>query len=232
MSRTQTAEQLVNRIRELGEIRATYVTNASLVAEINQSRLELLGKLVDAGAADYFETTVNVNVVSGTASYQLPTNHFSTLGVDVMLSDGSYFAMDRYNMQDRNLLSDDDVYQREDVKYRLRGDYITFSPTPDWTETNGIRHVYVSVPTDINASNALSGQNVEGFWGWEDYIVYDCLVKFIGGKEEGDATQWEKMLMKTSDRIDEMKNNRDRANPDTIANVDYEFRRARRVKSV
>lgn len=226
MARTVTSGQLMARIRELGEIRASYVTNSALLQEINQSRLELLEKLVDVGAGDYFETSQQINVVADTAEYALPTNYFSTLGVSVLLDSGEYSNVDRYNLQDRNILSNEDVYDRESIRYRIRGDNIVFAPTPDWTATNGIVHVYVAYPADLNTS--LTNETIDGFWGWEDYIVYDCLVKFIGGKEEGDATQWEKMLGKVNARIDQMKERRDRGNPDTIANVDIGLRHHRR----
>ena len=224
--RTVTTGDLIDRIRNLGEIRATYVTNAVMVQEINQSRLDLYEKLLDAGSVDYFETTQNVNVVTNTASYDLPDRYHTTLGVDVLMDDGDYDTLERYSLQDRNLYSDSLSYSREDTRYRIRGDYITLYPTPSWTETSGIRHFYVATPTDLNTS--LTNETIDGFWGWEDYIVMDCLVKFIGGKEEGDATQWEKERAKTESRIERMKRKRDRGNVDTVVNVDWEFRKKQR----
>lgn len=227
MARTKTTGQLIDRIRNLGEIRSTYVTNAVLVDEIDQSRLELFGKLVEVGACDYFETEQMINVVADTASYNVESNYFSTLSVAVLLDNGDYHTLQRYNMQDRNLLSDHDVTpSREDYRYRIHADTIRLMPTPDYSETNGIQHIYVSVPSPLN--NAVTNETIDGFWGWEDYIVYDCLVKFIGGKEEGDASVWQQMLAKTDARINALRHRRDSASPDTIVNVDYAYRHNRR----
>lgn len=227
MSRTKTTGNLIDRIRELGEIRATYVTNAALITEIDQSRLELLGKLVEVGACDYFETEQMINVVADTATYNVADNYFSTLAVSVLLDNGDYQPMQRYTMQDQHLLSDTDATsEREEYRYRIHGNEIRVNPTPDYSLTNGIQHLYVAVPSSLNTS--LTNETIDGFWGWEDYIVYDCLVKFIGGKEEGDASIWQQMLAKTDARIDALKNRRDSANPDTIANVDYDYRHKRR----
>jgi len=229
--RTVTTGDLITRIRNLGEIRATYVTNSVLVQEINQSRLDLYEKLLDAGACDYFESSANVNVVTNTASYDLPDRYHTTLGVDVLLDGGDYATLDRYNFQDRNLYSNSVTTQnygtyREDTHYRVRGDFITFYPTPQWTQTNGIKHIYVAVPADLNTASTV--ETIDGFYGWEDYIVMDCLVKFIGGKEEGDAQQWMQERSKVESRIERMKRKRDRGGVDTIANLDREHRRYRR----
>lgn len=219
MARTKTTGDLITRIRDLGEIRATYVTNATLINEIDQSRLELLGKLVDVGACDYFESTQMINVVADTAAYNTAGDCFSTLGVDIKLEDGDYYTLSRYNLADRNIDDDSESLRREEYRYRVRGNQIVLSPTPDFSETNGIRHYYVAVPDSLNTS--LTNETIDGFWGWEDYIVYDCLVKFIGGKEEGDASIWQQLLAKTDARIDALKNRRDSAGPDTIVNVDF-----------
>lgn len=235
MARNKTTGQLITRIRELGEIRATYTTNAAIVDEIDQSRLELIEKLVSASASDYFEDEQLIDVVSGTSSYALPTGtpgeeYFQTLGVDIKLDNGDYAAIERYSFQDRNVY--DSTFTsyikpfRENYMYRIRGDNLVISPTPDYAETSGIRHIYVSTPAPLD--NTVTNENVDGIHGWEDYIVYDCLVKFIGGKEEGDATEWRQMLGKANARIDKLKNRRDRANADTVSNVDYPFRRRRR----
>jgi hypothetical protein len=193
-----------------------------MIDEINQSRLELLEKLVNVGSADYFETTQSINVVSGNSDYSVASNYFTTLGVDLKLTNGEYIPLERYNLQDRHLLSNSVTHDREHTRYRIRGENLTLSPTPSWSETNGIKHIYVAVPSDLSYTN--TSETCDGFWGWEDYIVYDVLVKLIGGKEEGDATEWMQLLGKANQRIEDTAGKRDRANADTIANVDYEYR--------
>jgi phosphosulfolactate phosphohydrolase-like enzyme len=210
MARNVNGTVLINRIRELGEIRSAYVNDAAMLTEINQSRLELFDKLITVGAGDYAESTQLVNVVSGTASYSLPDDYYKTIAVDINSTDGNWCDVSRYSLGERNLFSDLDSYNREDVYYRIRGNDITFAPTPNWTETNSVKHSYVAVPADITAATS-----VDGVAGWEDWIVYDCLVKFVGGKEEGDASQWERQLAKLNARIDGLKQ-RDRNEPDRI----------------
>ena len=223
MARTKTTGELMTRIRDLGEIRSSYVTNAMLVREIDQSRLELLDKLIDAGSSDYFESTNYTSIVSGTNTYALPSDHYQTLGMSIKLDNGDYAAMERYSYQDRHVY--DSSYSsyikpfREKYQYRIRGANTILTPTPDFSETNGLLHTYVAVPAALNTASTV--ETIDGFHGYEDYIVYDVLIKFVGGKEEGDDTTWKELLGKCNARIERMKNKRDRANADQVADVEW-----------
>ena len=106
---------------------------------------------------------------------------------------------------------------REWTQYRVRGNNIVFTPEPSWADTSGIRLLYVPVPDELS----IDSDTMDGVSGWEDWIVYKCLIKFIGGKEEGDPAIWMQLLSSTEGRIDELLM-RDRANPDTIRDIDEE----------
>lgn len=183
--------------------------------------MELVDKLVSAGASDYFESTNTQNIVSGTASYALPADFYKMLGVDILTDNNTYVNVARYNFGDRNRYNNDPIaaVERQRVKYRIRGANVVLVPTPQWSETNGLRMIYVSSTHGFDTANTSS--TMDGIMGWEDYIVYDCLVKFIGGKEEGDSSQWMQLLGKVNARIDEMKD-RDRGDPDYVRDVDTE----------
>lgn len=230
MARNVTLYTLRERIRELGEIREAYVTNLALDREIESSRLELFDKLVSSASDDYFESTQNVSVTSGTNEYALPSDYYKTIAVDVMRTDGSYVNIERYNKGERNKYSINTIstVHRECSMYRIRGDNLTIIPTPNWTETNGIMHLYVAAPATILYANGAAKDetnakttNIDGVSGWDDWIVFDCLIKFVGGKEEGDASQWEGLLAKLNNRIEEMKY-RDRGEPDSIRDIEEE----------
>lgn len=170
----------------------------------------------------------------------MPADFYKVLSVDVKTQSGTEYAnMERYSWGERNRLSATSptgVY-RELTKYRIHGDdTIRFKPTPRWTETNSVLLTYVPVPATLlegdgtakDETNAKA-TNVDGVFGWDDWIVYDCLIKFIGGKEESDASEWQGLLAKLNNRIEEMKD-RDRGEPDTVRNVDEERRQALTVR--
>jgi hypothetical protein len=237
MARNVRLHTLRTRIRELGEIRESYVTNVALDREIESSRLELLDKLVSAGAGDYLETSTNISIVAGTDTYALPTNFYVALAVDVKTTTGTNYAtMKRYSWGERNRLEFGAGVDRTDTRYRIHGDNIKFKPTPTWTETNSVLLTYVPVPATLlaNANTAVNAAvaantNVDGVFGWDDWIVYDCLIKFVGGKEEGDASEWQGLLAKLNARIEDMRM-RDRHEPDTVRNVEDEHYNSIRMR--
>lgn len=194
-----------------------YVSDASLDEEINQSLAELYDKLVGA-SPDYFESTQSIDVVADTASYALPDDYYKTLALDILRSDSTYGALTKYNLAERNY---DNLYpgatSREWTRYRVRGSYLVLVPTPNWSETAGLRHLYIPAPSRLsNASDTF-----DGIAGWEDYIIYDVCIKLMA-KEESDASQYERLLAKINARIDEMAQSRDVGEPDTIRNLDDE----------
>lgn len=226
MPRTVTLTQVADRIRELGEISTTYVTNAALFTEINQSALELVDKLVSAGSTDYFESTNTQNIISGTSNYSLPADFYKMLGVDILTDNNTYVNVQRYSFGDRNRYNNDPIsaVERQRIRYSIRGSNLILVPTPQWTEPNGLRMLYVSSTHGFDTANATPtnvNSTFDGILGWEDWIVYDCLIKFIGGKEEGDASQWAQLQAKLNARIEEMKI-RDRGDPDYIRDIDTE----------
>lgn len=238
MARNTTLKTLRLRIRELGEIRESYVTNIALDREIESSRLELVDKLVSSGSNDYEYSTANANITSGTNTVALPSDFYKLLGVDVLRSDGSYSNLQRYNWGERNRYNSNSLaaVSREFIRYRINGSSIHLAPTPQYTETNGLLIHYVPVPTSVLYSNGVAqtdaqaaNTNIDGIFGWEDWIVYDCLIKFIGGKEEGDSSEWQGLLAKLNNRIEEMIS-RDRGDPDSIRNTDDELEDAIRYR--
>lgn len=217
MARTETLTNLMARIRELGELRTVYVSEAALILEINSSIAELYDMLVAANQ-DYYESTQSINVVSGTASYALDATFYKSIGVDVLLADGTYRSLRKYNRSERTQHEYTNAANREDTMYRIRGANMVFIPTPTWTVTAGIRHYYVPAPTKLTTGS----DTVDGISGWEDWVIYDCCEKFVGGKEEGDASTYARLKQRLEYRIKTMAKHRDQENPDRIRDINRE----------
>lgn len=180
--------------------------------------MELYGKLVSAGSDDYFESEQSIDIVSGTASYALSSDYYKTIGVDIKTG-GDYINMPRYTLAERNMFSRYNLGTGDSElgHYRIRGSNLVVIPTPSYSETAGIVHRYVAVPSDL----LQDGDTLDGILGWEDWIVYKCLIKFIGGKEEGDPSVWVQLLSQMDQRLDQMKM-RDRNEPGRVRNMDDE----------
>ena len=217
-TRTRKLSAIRARIRELGEHRSSYISDAALDREINQAYYELYEKLVSAGSDDYFEKTHEFDIVSGTASYALPADYFKTIGVDIKLTNNNYVNIGRYNKAQRNKYS---IYRigavsREWAEYRIRGNNIVLVPEPNWSQAGGLRHLYVPLPTELSADD----DTLDGVCGWEDWVVYKCLILFAG-KEETDPGLWMQLLGGMEQRIEDMLV-RDRAESEAIRDLDEE----------
>ena len=186
--------------------------------------MELYEKLVSAGSDDYFESTDSINIVSGTASYALPSDYLKTIAVDIKVDGGDYVNMPRYTMGERNMFSRYNLGtgDSELQHYRIRGSNMVIIPTPQYAETAGIVHRYVAVPATLTDVTPGTTDVLDGIAGWEDFIVYKCLIKFIGGKEEGDPSVWMQLLQQMEDRISRMKT-RDRNEPGRVRNMEDEW---------
>lgn len=214
MARNATLKEIKDRVYELGELRPVYVSEIALREEINQSLADLCAQIVQTDQG-YYEKTDVVTVVSGTDSYALPADYFKTLGVDVLQGDGStYVNLRKYNYADRNMFSTGDGVER--TNYRIRGNFLSLIPTPSWDGT--VRHLYAPTAPKLVGD----GDTFDGIAGMEDFVVYDCLCKFIGGKEESDASVWMDLRERARQRVLSALKHRDRAEPDRIRDVDQE----------
>lgn len=222
MARTETLANMRTRIRSLSGVRPVSFSDANLLFEINNSIAELYDKLV-AADADYYESTHDYNIVADTASYALPSDFYKVVGVSVLRNSGEYVPIRKYNRSDRHKYS---LYKykanaREYMEYRVRGSNIIFNPTPNWTDTAGVRLFYIPAPVKFATDDDGSG-TFDGIAGWEDWVVFDCCIKLVGGYEEGDASYFEKMLMRLNQRIDTLAKTRDYSEPDTMRDLDEE----------
>jgi hypothetical protein len=59
---------------------------------------------------------------------------------------------------------------------------------------------------------------LNGFNGWEEYIIIDCAIK-AARNEETDTVELERDLMRITKRLEEMAENRDMAFPAKIQDV-------------
>ena len=217
MSRTETVANVEARIRELGELREVYVSPAAMLFEINASYAELHDKLAAANN-DLFESIRLYDVVSGTDEYLLPLDFYKCTGVDTKRNDGTWCTLESYERPERNFDNTYKSLSREWSRYRCRGNKLILVPAPTWSQTEGMKLLYIPSAKRMTVTT----DTLDGINGWEDWIVYDCLIKFIGGKEDGDARVWQASLERLNARIVTMAKSRDRAEPGRIRDVEEE----------
>ena len=210
-----------------------FVTDNELNFYINQSIAELHDMLVQSYGADYYVKNTTFQTIGQQESYDLSTiipddDFYKLRAVDAQLNGDDWFTLQRFNFNERNRFQNFGVWDYlgiTNVRYRIVGNEIRFVPIPD--RNINIRLWYV--PRAVTLS--LDTDSYNDFNGWIEYVLVDCAIKMLN-KEESDVSVLlaEKQLLKR--RIEEVANNRDVENSESIQDIyiendDYFYGRTR-----
>lgn len=209
---------LKTKIREAGEIRDVYVSDARLTEWINDSIKDLYDRILTVNQ-DYFVTVTsggsNISVVSGTESYALPSDFSHMLRVELLYQGTTdWRPLQQFNLSER---SDWNWYTPTKLfyRYRVMDTKIYLAPIP--TESATLRLWYVPVPPALSADI-----DTEDFiFGWDQFVILDCLKKHAI-KEESDASTIIADRQDVLERILERAKVRDYGNPNTIRDTERE----------
>lgn len=195
-----------------------FVSDAELIGYINQSYFELYDILVSRYGSDYFVKLPPYTFTTDgtTATYSLPTDFYKLKGVDLGINGsdpGSMVTIHPFNFSDRNRYSVPNFqsfYGVTNLRYRLTNSSLWLTPIPASGQT--IQLWYVPRLTPL----AATSDTADGISGWTEYIIDDAAIKCLA-KEESDTTQLERAKAALLVRIQNMAQNRDAANPPTVA---------------
>jgi len=205
-----------------------FVTDSELNSYINNSIAELQDILIQAYGSDYYLEEFNFTTVNGQAAYDLPDNFYKLLGVDARLNGQNYFTLKKFTFNERNRFDDFgvwDVFGFSSVRYRVMGSQIRFNPIPD--NTTDIRIWYIPVATKLVDDT----DELNDFNAFSEYVITDAAIKMMV-KEESDPSALIAQKAALKRRIEEVANNRDASNPESVKdiyaeNVDYFYWRTR-----
>lgn len=199
---------------------STFVQDPELNFYINQSIAELHDILIQSYGSDYYVKDTTFQTSAGQTSYVLSTiitdNDFYKLrAVDAKLNNDDWFTLNRFNFNERNRLQSFGTWDYlgiANVRYRLVGSKIFFTPSP--SREMDVRLWYIPrSQVLVNDTDEYDDVN-----GWIEYVIVDCAIKMLT-KEETDTSVLlrEKDLLKR--RIEEVSNNRDVGNPESIEDI-------------
>jgi hypothetical protein len=180
MARDVTASAMISRARELADmVTATpttaFVTDVEALAQLNMLLGLWHGLLVKA-VPERFEERETITA-NGAESYNLPWDHYLTLGVDYQIAPGVWWPLERIQYQDRTRFQTTTGGAAEG--YYLKAATLVLAPAPSG---GTYRHTYVKT-----APVLLSAGSIDGVNGWEAWLVYG-LAAFMVQKEESQAT--------------------------------------------
>lgn len=205
---TRTLLQLRAEVRQRANMEnSQFVTDSELDRYINLSLSELYDILVSKYGQDYFMTSYDFNTTPGIDAYALPTDCYKVAGVDLKLDSVRFIRLKRFEFAERNRVDYAMTLREIDLKYRLRGDNILFSPIGNMSGRQ-IRLWYIPKPTQLTATT----DTVEGYNGWEEHAIITAAIKCLG-KEESDTSTLQVELAKITTRIESMAAARDTQSP-------------------
>lgn len=125
-----------------------------------------------------FTTTADLNLVSGTETVALPTDCFEVRAVYKAVS-GGYVLLNYHNEDQGYASTGGSGSENYFPDYHFRGNSLVFRPTPNFSETAGIRLEYTQLPdTLINGGDAMTAQVSPLFKQIiEMYAVYKAKLK-------------------------------------------------------
>lgn len=196
-----------------------FVTDSELNSYINSSIAELHDILIQSYGADYRVKSVEFTTTSSD-SYELSSiitdNDFYKLnGVDAKLNGSIWTTLFPFNFNERNKHQTTGLYSYLGVtslRYRVVGSKIYLSPTPD--NATAMRVWYTPVATKLT----IDADTLDDLNQYAEYVIVDAAIKMMQ-KEESDVSVLLAQKAGLKRRIEEVANNRDVGNGDSISDV-------------
>lgn len=193
---------------------SNFVEDDELNYMINGSIAELHDLLVMANHADYAVSEYDFTTTANTSEYVLPADFYKLKGVDAQPTTGHWISLRPFNFNERNRTLDAawGVLNVPAVRYRLLGNNVKFSPTPD---ANINMKLWYTPKATVLVDDTDEFDDLNGF---SEYVIVDVAIKYLL-KEEGDvsALMQQKEMLKR--RIEVMANNRDEGHPQTVSDI-------------
>jgi hypothetical protein len=207
--------QLKNRARQRADMETSdFIEDSELVGYINASLAELYDLMVAAYGEDYFLDNYTFSTVASQADYSLPADFYKLKGVDARINGSDWYSIRPFNFNERNRNQDVTwgLIGGPNVRYRIVGSNIKFSPLPEGIYPMQLWYVPLA-PT-----MAADGDTFDDLNQYGEYVVIDAAIKMLQ-KEESDVSvlMAQKQAMKR--RLEEMSLNRDAGQPESISDI-------------
>jgi hypothetical protein len=221
--RTATLAQLKLDAKQRADMEnSSFISDTEWNRLINQSITEYYDIVTQKFSDDYYYATLNVPLVSGVSDYDLPTDFYKLLGVDLLINGdptaatAQWSTVKRYEHSDRNYFNNLVVRNAlgvQPVRYRLQGNKIVIKPVPS-VGAQYFRILYNPAFDDlVDDTDSFDFVN-----GWEELPVIDAAIKALVKEESPiDSLLMQKQVI--MQRIESAAENRDAAMPSRVADM-------------
>jgi len=208
---SQTLLEIRTQVRQRANMEnSTFVTDSEFNRYINLSIAELYDMLSEKDS-DYNISSNTFNLVSGTDAYSLPADFYRLRGVDMNVDANNKITLKKFEFEDRNRFNSyPSLAANFDIRYRLRGNQILFSPGEN-ISAQSITLWYIPLPTALS----IDTDTLNGYNGWEEIVIVKSAIKALV-KEEQDTSQLQLEYEQLKQRLDAAMDQRDSGQPSKI----------------
>jgi hypothetical protein len=184
--------QLIAGTRQRADMENTqFVTDAELIGYLDNAYRRLYTMIVDSFDNWYVAPLFPIPLIAGQSEYDLPTDMFKLLGVD-LASGSRKYTLQPWSLAERNRLNTTGWVEKP-FRYILVGSKIRVLPTPDAT-SESLEIIYVPSPAELTANSTVEVWN-----GWDEYIMIEAAI-LCKQKEESDPT----VLVMQREKVEKM----------------------------
>lgn len=211
--------ELRTQSRQLSDMEDNeFVSDSELTNYINFAVAELHDLLVQCYGSDYFLNSTSATTTVDTTDYSLPSDFYKLRGVDVKLSGNDWLSIQPFNFNERNRFEDFGSWSLQgitNIRYRIMGSNIKFSPVPD--SQVDYRIWYVPTATKLSAD----ADSLDDINQYSNFVIVTAAIKMLN-KEESDISNLAGERQRLINHIEEVARNRDAANPESISDIHAE----------
>ena len=212
MAKDVTLTSMRTLVRQMADIVNNNVcTDAEINSYLNLELDELYDLLIDT-YEDYFISSSSISIVSGTASYAIPSDFYKIRGVDIIISASESFSLRAFQFEERNQYGTGDA---KSLRYQLRGSLLHFIPSPTVTVTGTLW--YIPARTDT-----ASGGSFDSINGWHDYAIAGAAIR-CNNKQETDVSWLIKQKNDIKERVLSLASKRDVGSPRRVVDVTQRY---------
>ncbi len=158
---TPTAQDLITDVRMMlgqRDPRNSNWQDDELLSYLNEGARMYFAEAASANEG-YFTTTTDLNITANTETISLPTDHFQTKNVWKKVTDG-YVILNYHNeLSDSYSTQGGTGGNNYLPSYYYRGNSLVLRPTPNFSETAGIKIEYIQFPDQmVYGGDSLTAQ--------------------------------------------------------------------------
>lgn len=215
MSGTVTLLQLRNSAKDRADMSgSTRIDDNQWNEYINKSKDALYDLLISAYGADYYanSTPTVVTVVTGVDTYSLPTDFYKLNLLEYKIDNNTYRTLYPFSLATKNKQNYYNYFSNAEMKYKIHGNKLIIHPMP---QSGAVLNMWY---TPLSTNLTGDADPLDGFNGWEEFIILDVAIK-SARSEETDTADLERDRAVIVKRLEEMAENRDMAFPAKIQDV-------------